>query len=128
MTEDCLRNRRVLVVEDEYMLARDLCGELEQAGAVVVGPTPNIEGALALIASERRIDVAALDVNLRGELAFPVADALSARGVPFVFVTGYEDKTLFAAYAEVPRCEKPLNVVALAKTLAAELRAPAGTA
>jgi DNA-binding response OmpR family regulator len=128
MTEDCLRNRRVLVVEDEYMLARDLCGELEQAGAVVVGPTPNIEGALALIASERRIDVAALDVNLRGELAFPVAEALSARGVPFVFVTGYEDKTLFAAYSEVPRCEKPLNVVTLAKTLAAELRAPAQTA
>lgn len=128
MTEDCLRDRRVLVVEDEYMLARDLCGELEDAGAVVVGPAPNIEGALALIATERRIDVAALDVNLRGELAFPVADALNARGVPFVFVTGYEDKSLFAGYSEVPRCEKPLDVVALAKTLASELRAPAGTA
>ena len=123
MTEDCLRDRRVLVVEDEYMLARDLCGELEGAGAVVVGPAPNVEGALALIASERRIDVAALDVNLRGELAFPVADALSARGVPFVFVTGYEDKALFAGYAEVPRCEKPLDVTTLTKTLASELRA-----
>ena len=109
------------------MLARDLCGELEDAGAVVVGPAPNIEGALALIAAGGRIDVAALDVNLRGELAFPVADALSARGVPFVFVTGYEDKTLFADYSDVPRCEKPLDVVALAKTLASELRATAGT-
>jgi hypothetical protein len=47
--------------------------------------------------------------------------------VPFVFVTGYEDKTLFADYSDVPRCEKPLDVVALAKTLASELRATAGT-
>ena len=105
-----VRGRRVLVVEDEYMLAQDLRQELEGMGAEVLGPVPSVAGALALLAGTAVPDAAILDVNLGGEMVFPVAEALRERGVPFIFTTGYDGWSLPPAYAEVPRCEKPFNV------------------
>lgn len=105
-----LRGRRVLVVEDEYMLAEDLRCELEGAGAAVLGPVPSVADALALLARGPPPDAAILDVNLGGEMVFPVAEALRERGVPFVFATGYDAWSLPPAYAQVPRCEKPFDV------------------
>ncbi|MCC2976651.1 response regulator [Sphingomonas sp. PL-96] len=89
MPEATLRGCRVLVVEDEYMLADELQMELSDAEVIVLGPIGTLEDALDLIRSEPHIDGAILDVNLRGEMASPAADLLIERGVPFVFTTGY---------------------------------------
>jgi CheY-like chemotaxis protein len=113
-----LRGHRLLVVEDEYLVASDLACALEDRGVHVVGPAGSIEEALALVAREDDIDGAILDINLRGQLAYPVADALRARGVPFVFATGYEAWIIPDAYADVPRVDKPVNTRALTRLLA----------
>ena len=112
--EACLRvewrGRRILVVEDDTMLADDLRRDLGKQGAEVVGPVPTVADALELVAREGPLDAAVLDVNLRGERVFPVVDALRARGVPLAFTTGYEQWALPDAYADVPRCEKPIDL------------------
>jgi CheY-like chemotaxis protein len=112
-----LRGRRILVVEDDYMLADDLREDLEHAGAEVLGPVSTVEDALALLAREDRLDGAVLDVNLAGEPVYPVADALLARGVRFAFATGYDGWSLPAAYAEIPCFEKPLDPLAVVRAL-----------
>src|SRR3712207_6367004 len=81
---------RVLVVEDEFYIADEMALALQKLGAEVVGPVPTKDKALALLASEERIDAAILDINLKGQAVYPVADALAERGVPFVFATGYD--------------------------------------
>ena len=121
MCTDPLKTRRILVVEDEYFLMMDLCDALQKVGAVVVGPAPSVEAALALVASEPDIDVALLDINLGGEMVYPVADALGARGVPYVFSTGYDDGVLNRLYPGIQRCEKPVEFRLLAQALAAAL-------
>ena len=110
MAEQWLHGRRVLVVEDEYMLAEDLRHELIDAGATVIGPAGSVERTLALLASPSPLDAAKLDVNLRGEDVYPVADTLVARGVPFVFTTGYDASVLPARFDAATRCEKPINM------------------
>ncbi len=112
-----LRGRRVLVVEDEYLLAEDLRHGLERVGAEVLGPVPSVARALTLLAAGAPPDAAILDVNLGGEMAFPVAEALQALGVPFVFATGYDVAALPRAYAQVPRCEKPFDVESCLRAL-----------
>ena len=100
-----LEGRRVLVVEDEAVEALMLEDLLAQAGCIVIGPAGTIESALTLI-EEKAIDCAVLDVKLVDGEAFPVADALATRGVPFVFATAYQASALGARYAEAPRIEK----------------------
>jgi CheY-like chemotaxis protein len=117
-TERALASRRVLVVEDEYFLADDMAQVLAGLGAEVLGPVSTREQALALLSSDERIDLAVLDINLRGQTVFPVADALTDRGIPFVFSTGYSQASLPPAYQEVPLWEKPFNPYELAKVLA----------
>jgi len=109
MVEQTLRNCRILVVEDEYLLADDLCNALTDAGAIVLGPVPEVEEALALIEREPHIDAAVLDVNLRGGMVFPVADALRDRNVPFALATGYDGWTLPERFSDVLRLEKPFR-------------------
>jgi DNA-binding response OmpR family regulator len=104
-----LHHRHILVVEDEYMLAFDLQADLEEAGAVVLGPEPSVSRALSRIDREARIDAALLDINLRGEMAFPVADALAARHIPFLFASGYDDTVIGTRYPGVDRCNKPFS-------------------
>src|SRR3712207_4098954 len=99
-----LRGRRILVVEDEYMMAEDLRRDLEKVGAQVVGPVPSVADALKILAQADSLDGGILDVNLRGEKADPVADALRERSVPFVLATGYEQWALPESYKDVPRC------------------------
>src|ERR1700712_4618553 len=71
-----LAERRILVVEDEYMLADDLQIELEKVGAIVLAPLPDVEAALAFLAGDAELDGAVLDINLRGEASYRVADEL----------------------------------------------------
>lgn len=85
------------------MLAQDLRDELESMGAEVLGPVPSVADAMALLAREAPPDVAVLDVNLGGEMVFPLADVLCDWGVRSVFATGCDAETIPAAYAEVPR-------------------------
>jgi len=117
LTASALRGRRILVVEDEYMMAEDLRYDLEEAGAEVIGPVPSVADALRLLATEMSIDAAILDVNLRGEKAYPVADVLRERTIPFVLATGYEQWALPEAYKDVPRCDKPVDLRHLALVL-----------
>lgn len=113
-----LTGQRILVVEDEYFLASDMAAALRKLGAEVVGPVPTKDKALALLGSDQKIDAAVLDINLKGQLVFPVADALIARGVPFVFTTGYDQKAIPPAYQSIRRWEKPFDPRELVRALA----------
>jgi DNA-binding response OmpR family regulator len=112
-----LEGRRVLVADDEPLIAMDLAEELEAAGAFVLGPASTIEDAMALFTSGR-VDAAVLDIQLGDELIYPLADRLAVDGVPFVFITGCQTATIPEAYADVPVCDKPFpsNSVAAALT------------
>ncbi len=104
--------RRVLVVEDEMIVAWNLEDMLDDLGCVVVGPATSISQALAMI-DAAAIDAALLDVNLDGQPSYPVADALAARGVPFAFATGYDKDSLAERYRAVPILRKPFHASAL---------------
>ncbi|MBB5765221.1 response regulator [Methylorubrum rhodesianum] len=114
---ELLNGRRVLVVEDEYFIADDMRRVFEENGAQVIGPVGSIDDALAIIDETPRIDGAVLDINLREVMVFPVADALRARGVPFVFATGYEENAVPKRLRDAIHCEKPIEPVRLAKAL-----------
>jgi two-component SAPR family response regulator len=104
----------VLVVDDETMIAMLLEDMLLDIGCNVVGPASSVAQSLALIeASERKLDGAFLDINLRGEFVYPVADALMARDVPFVFVTGYAAHGIDPHYAAIPALSKPFPLNAI---------------
>jgi CheY-like chemotaxis protein len=122
MRDDLLAGRRVLIVEDEYFLAEDLRAALIDVGVEVIGPAPSVEEALALIVAAPMIDAAVLDVNLRGDLVFPVADALHARAVPFVFASGYDRGSIPTRFADVPNVRKPLQPRSIASVLHPLLR------
>jgi CheY-like chemotaxis protein len=97
--------RRVLVVEDEMMVAMLVEDMLTDLGHQVVGPAMRLEQALPL-AREAEIDFAVLDINLGGEQSFPIADVLRERGIPFIFATGYGSKGLNEAYRGSPTLKK----------------------
>jgi CheY-like chemotaxis protein len=90
MADARLEGRNVLVVEDDFIVAMDICIRLEDTGARILGPVALVNNAMTIIDTGQRIDAAVLDVNLKGENSFPVADALADRKVPFVFTTGYD--------------------------------------
>jgi CheY-like chemotaxis protein len=101
--------RRILIVEDEYIIAADLAQLLEGLGVTVIGPVGSVADALALLAGEPAIDAAVLDVTLGTEKIFPVADALRARGVPFVFATGY-DAWIIPPPMRTPRASRSRSI------------------
>ena len=117
MSDPNLTGRCILLVEDEYMVAEPLAELLEVWGATILGPAPTLEQALGLLARTDQIDFALVDVNLRGIKAFPLADALLARGVPFVFTTGYGTSMIPEPYRDVAVVQKPFSKIALAKAL-----------
>jgi CheY-like chemotaxis protein len=117
MASSPLRDRRILVVEDEYLIAMSLQDALENAGSVVVGPVPSVDKAIKTIESDPGIDAAVVDVNLGGVLAYPVADMLIARKIPFVFTSGYEDNVLRERYSQVKNCPKPYLFRAMEEAL-----------
>jgi CheY-like chemotaxis protein len=112
---------RVLIVEDEYFLAQDLADRFQNLGAEVLGPAGTVAEALTL-ASREGIDGAVLDVNLRGERVYPVADMLRQKQVPFVFASGYGGELEPDAYSSIPRCIKPVDFAVLAQALASQLQ------
>jgi DNA-binding response OmpR family regulator len=112
-----------LVVEDDYLIAADLAEHLAEFGVEVIGPVCSVEAALNLVNTlSVELDGASLDVNLRGERVYPVADALRARHVPFVFSTGYDAGVVPPPYRDIPRCAKPVDMKILALTLVEHVR------
>ena len=119
-----LSGRRILVAEDDYMIAEGIAEMLSEAGAEALGPAPTVADAARFVAAEERMDAALLDVNLRGERIWPVVDALLAREVPVVLSSGYDEDAIPPAYAHLPRCGKPATGRAIAHALVCML-APA---
>ena len=97
-----LEGLKVLVVEDNLLLAEVTKILLEDSGCQVVGPAGWLERGLELARAEP-LDGAILDINLHGDMSFAIAEVLCARGVPFIFVTGYEDRSIVPlAYRSAP--------------------------
>ena len=104
-----LNGRRVLVVEDESLVAMLLETILEDMGCTPVGPASNIDDAEAMVRDTVELDAALLDVNVAGRQVFPVAAALKARGVPFVFSTGYGEGGLPDEWRGATTTQKPFT-------------------
>ncbi|MBT1160180.1 response regulator [Aminobacter anthyllidis] len=107
---------RVLVVEDEYLLAMLLVDDLQAAGFVPLGPFSTLETALE---ASRRLtfDMATLDVNLNGQWVYPLADELLTRGIPFLFLTGYAPADMPEKFRALPRLTKPYDAPVLERRL-----------
>jgi DNA-binding response OmpR family regulator len=110
---------RIMVVEDEFWIAEDIARTLTQAGAEVIGPISHADRAMEWLREKRPIDAAVLDINLAGEMIFPLADALVERGVPFIFTTGYDIDTIPERLRGIPRIEKPAGPAQIIRELAA---------
>src|SRR4051812_29009259 len=110
LSSEALIHRRILLVEDEYLIATEMERWLRHAGVEVVGPVPSVEQALDLIEEEGcALDAAVLDVNLGdGKTVYPAADQLNALGVPYLFATGDVGVSADPAYCDQPRLEKPI--------------------
>lgn len=106
-----LRGLRVLVVEDAFSMALAIETTLKSVGCSVIGPAPRLDKALALI--EDGPDCAILDLNLDGENAYPLADALRQRAIPFLLTTGYDAGAIHPELQDVLRLEKPFGMEAL---------------
>ena len=119
-----LSGRRILIVEDEPMVAWVLDDMLNDFGCTVIGAANRIEEALAMIPAHD-IEAVVLDVNLRDVMSYPIADMLVARSVPFVFTTGYARTRLLEAYRAFPYLLKPYHRSAMRDALL-ELFAPSG--
>lgn len=114
----CLAGRRVLVVEDEVLVAATIVCEMQFAGAEVVGPAYTLDEALELLIET--IDVAVLDINLNGAKVWPVARQLRDRGVPYVFASAnaFGPGAVPDDFAAAPRFDKPVRMSAMLRTLA----------
>jgi DNA-binding response OmpR family regulator len=100
------RGMRVLVVEDEFMIAMAVEAVVIDAGGIVVDMAATLDQALCL-ARSAEIDAALLDINLNGETSFPVAEVLGTRGIPYAFVTGYGRQMVPKPFASAPILTKP---------------------
>lgn len=110
---------RVLVVEDEFLVALGLAGDLGALGCDVVGPAANLSAAMDA-ARQGELDVALLDVTLGGETVFPAAAMLAARGVPFVFCSAFTGRERMPReFMDRPRVAKPFTGLMIAAALAA---------
>jgi CheY-like chemotaxis protein len=115
-----LSNRRVLVVEDEMMIAMLIEDMLEEFGCKLLGPATNVPRALELIGKEN-VDIAVLDLNLDGQDTYAIADALQQKNVPFIFATGYGSTGLRKGYGKWPILQKPFQAKDLETALAEAL-------
>jgi PAS domain S-box-containing protein len=116
-------DHRILLVEDEELVALELSSELSRLGWAIVGPAATLSEAQALLS--KPFDAAVLDVNLRGRSIYPVAEALEERHVPFVFCTGYEMVDPEGRFPGVPVIRKPVQPAAVSAALSELLKARA---
>jgi CheY-like chemotaxis protein len=119
-TTHALAGRRILVVEDEVFVAMLIEDILQGLGSTVIGPAARVDEALELIEGAHP-EGALLDVNLGGELVYPVAEALARRRIPFVFVTGYGPEGVAAPFRGRPTVKKPFLPAAFVAQVTAAL-------
>ena len=115
--QSIIAGKRILVVEDEFLICDDMVSRFEGEGAEVIGPVGTVDGALQLINETPAIDAGVLDVSLHGQMSFPVAALLVSRGIPFLFATGYDAAVIPEEFRSTVRCEKPVDPGALARAL-----------
>lgn len=108
--------RRILIVEDEPLVAILIEDTLVDLGCAVVGPLDSIERAMA-VAQNEPLDGAFLDVNVYGQFVYPIAETLAARNIPFVFMTGYGEAGIDARYRSAPVLAKPFLTDAIEQLL-----------
>jgi DNA-binding response OmpR family regulator len=111
-----LAGYRVLVVEDDYFVAQDLCSILRTRGATVVGPARSVSVGREL-ANAHRPDCALLDIKMHGEYAFELAEELQTRGVRTVFTTGYDTSFIPPRLRHTACLQKPVDTNALVQTI-----------
>ena len=111
-----LLDRRVLIVEDEYFVAQDMARVFRTVGARVFGPTPTANAAMAL-AQEEQIDAAVLDIHLRDGDVYEFADFLTAKGIPFVFATGYDPGIIPKRFSHIKVYQKPVEAAKVTESL-----------
>jgi DNA-binding response OmpR family regulator len=115
-TAPSLTGYRLLVVEDDYFVAQDLCATLRDHGATVLGPAPSISSARSL-ANALRPDCVLLDINLDGDLAFELARELQAHGMRTVFTTGYDASFVPQHLRHTVCLQKPVDATALLRSI-----------
>ena len=120
-----LGGRRILLVEDELLVAMAVENVLRDEGCAIIGPIGRVEPALKA-AREETLDAAILDVNLAGEHVDPIAQALAERKIPFMFTTGYDRSMLPAEHADRPTLAKPFRPAQLIDRVLALLCADCG--
>jgi len=118
MTDDGneLNGVSLLVVEDDYLVAADMCSALMRRGAVIIGPAGNLRRAHELL-RQHRPDCALLDLNLSGELAFELAAEFERAGVPTIFTTGYDAAFFPESLRGSPCVQKPVNFKVLVQSI-----------
>lgn len=116
-----LNGYHILIVEDEYLIAMNMSYILEDLGVIIVGPESSVFDTIKQINNNTRIDAAILDINLGKEFVYPVADILRNRGIPFIFTTGYDAKSIKAEYLDIQICQKPVSFEKLIKVLKLQL-------
>ena len=114
-----LRGRKVLVVEDECLIAEDFATLLREAGAEVIGPAESLPQAIRLAQNGSPPDAALLDIDLDGTAVFPLAEQLRAEGVPMLFLTGMGCGDVPDELADVPCIAKPIIAARVVDELAA---------
>ncbi|MFK4872161.1 response regulator [Novosphingobium sp. ZW T3_23] len=112
-----LTRKSILIIEDDYFIAFDLRGVLMDRGADVIGPISDPDAALKLIESNASFDAAVVDINLHGEMSFPLVDELIKRDVPVMFLTGYSADVVPYRLRHLPRHQKPLSLKSIAEVV-----------
>lgn len=117
MKKPDLTGRRILVVEDEYILSADICAQIEECGGVVVGPTPTLAGGHALLEQGPPPDGGILNIRIGNAMVYPLADDLMAANVPIIFASSESRTSIPDRYAAVPLLGKPVNMMIMAAKL-----------
>ena len=115
-----LASKCILIVEDEIIVALDLADKITADGAEAVGPVSTVNAALDVIANTE-LDGVILDVKLRGEMSFPVADVLADRHIPFVFMTALDASDIPSRHENVRRVQKPVSTDVICRGLEATI-------
>ena len=113
-----LKGRRILLIEDSPVVGPFTADLLDELGCVVVGPAPNMAAARELL-DAGQFDAALIDVHIRGERVFPLCELLQAKGLPFVFTSGYADWQMPEKWQDRPRLQKPYTLDQVEQALSA---------
>jgi two-component sensor histidine kinase len=114
-------NTRILVVEDSTLAGLELCDIISEAGFTAIGPATSVTRAMTML-DEGELAVGVLDVNMNGEMVFPVAEAMQERNIPFIFVTGYGDDYVWPSQLRsAPRLRKPVQAFQLLDAISAAI-------